>query len=117
MRSEKTHQALIDIRDNIARARRFVHGLDRAGFLADDKSFYAVSRCLEIISEASRRLPAELRERHASLPWKQIMGLGNVYRHNYDNVEEQMAWSTVQRDLAPLLAVVEEELVAFGAGD
>ena len=90
MRSEKTHQTLIDIRDNIARATRFVQGLDREGFLADDKSFYAVSRCLEIISEAARRLPASFREKHASLPWKQIMGLGNIYRHNYDNVEERI---------------------------
>ena len=96
---------------------RFVQGLDRTAFLADDKSFYAVSRCLEIISEASRRLPDELRERHADLPWKQIMGLGNIYRHNYDNVDEQIAWSTVQRDLAPLLAVIEAELARFETGD
>ena len=46
-----------DIRDNIARATRFVHGLDLDGFLNDDKTFHAATRCLEIISEASRRLP------------------------------------------------------------
>jgi len=44
------------------------------------------------------------------------MGLGNIYRHNYDNVEERIVWSTVHRDLAPLLAVVEAELAEFDAG-
>jgi len=45
-----------DAFDNIARATRFVDGLDFDAFLADDKTFYAATRCLEIISEASRRL-------------------------------------------------------------
>lgn len=113
MRSEKTHQSLIDIRDAIARARRFVQGLDRERFLADEKSFYAVSRCLEIISEASRRLPASFREKHAGLPWRQIIGLGKVYRHNCENVEENIVWSTVHGDLDPLLAIVTAELADF----
>ncbi len=116
MRSDKTHMALIDIQDNIARATRFVHGLDLDSFLADDKTFYAVTRCPEIISEASRRLPASLREKHAALPWKQIMGVGNIYRHNYDNVQENIVWATVHGHLAPLLAVVVAEIAEFEAG-
>jgi uncharacterized protein with HEPN domain len=55
MLSEIERDALEDIRDNIVRVMRFVHGLDFEGFLGDDKSFYAATRCLEIISEASRR--------------------------------------------------------------
>ena len=57
MLSEIERDALEDIRDNIARAARFVDGFDLDAFLADDKTFYAATRCLEIISEASRRLP------------------------------------------------------------
>jgi uncharacterized protein with HEPN domain len=41
-----------------------------------------VTRCLEIISEASRRLPESLKARHPEIPWKQIAGAGNVYRHD-----------------------------------
>jgi hypothetical protein len=51
MLSETERHALEDIRDNIARAMCFVHGLDLDGFLRDDKTFYAATRCLEIISE------------------------------------------------------------------
>src|SRR5271165_2962401 len=56
MLSEIERDALEDIRDNIARTMRFVDGFDLDAFLADDKTFYAATRCLEIISEASRRL-------------------------------------------------------------
>jgi uncharacterized protein with HEPN domain len=64
MLSEIERDALEDIRDNIVRVMRFVHGLDLEGFLIDDKSFYAATRCLEIISEASRRLPPAFKERN-----------------------------------------------------
>jgi uncharacterized protein with HEPN domain len=78
MLSETERDALEDIRDNIDRAVRFVHGLDLAGFLRDDKTFYAATRCLEIISEASRRLPAAFKERHPEIPWKAVAGSGSI---------------------------------------
>jgi uncharacterized protein with HEPN domain len=62
MLSEIERDALEDIRANIVRVMRFVHGLDLEGFLGDDKTFYAATRCLEIISEASRRLSPAFKE-------------------------------------------------------
>ena len=67
-------------------------------------------RCLEIISEASRRLDDEIRARHPNLPWRAITGAGNVYRHGYDNVTEQFVWRTVNDSIAELLAAIELEL-------
>jgi len=74
--SETERDALEDIRDNIARAMRFVDGLDLDGFLRDDKTFYAATRCLEIISEASRRLPPAFKEWFPEIPWKDVAGSG-----------------------------------------
>jgi len=88
MLSNKEQAALLDIHHNILAAQRFTAGLSLDRFKNSDLHFYAVSRALEIISEASRRLPESFREKHAHLPWKQIMGIGNVFRHNYDNVVE-----------------------------
>ena len=68
--------------------------------------FVKVIIALEIISEPARRLPASFREAHAALPWKKIMGIGNVFRQNYENVVENDLWDTVHRDLEPLLAVI-----------
>ena len=71
---------------------------------------YAVTRALEIISEASRGLHDDVRARHPGLPWRAIAGAGNVYRHDYDDVEERYIWLTVKEALPPLLAAVESEL-------
>lgn len=110
MPSKRAAIALFDIRDNARLAQEFATGLSLDAFKADRRTFYAVTRCLEIISEAARRLPSSLRDRHPELPWRAIMGVGNVYRHDYDNVAEQFVWHTVQHSLEPLLAVVESEI-------
>ncbi len=110
MRSNKAAMALFDIRDNAFYARQFVEGLSFEAFKEDLKTFYAVTRALEIISEAARRLPDELRARHPELPWRAIMGAGNVYRHNYDNVLETYVWQTLHDRLPELVAVVTLEI-------
>jgi uncharacterized protein with HEPN domain len=110
MLSDRARLALTDIRDNIRLAEQFAADLSIEALRADRRTFYALTRCLEIISEAARRLPQSLRSRHPELPWRAIMGAGNVYRHDYDNVAEEIVWRTVQNNLAPLLAAVEREL-------
>jgi uncharacterized protein with HEPN domain len=54
-----------------------------------------------------------MRERHPDLPWRAIMGVGNVYRHNYDNLAEEFVWRTVQHSLQPLLDAVEQEIAGL----
>ena len=112
MLSDAERDALEDIRDNIARAMRFVSGLDFDAFLADDKTFYAATRWLEIISEASRRLPPAFKARFPEIPWKQIAGSGNIYRHASENVQERRIWATIHEALPALLVVVDAELGA-----
>lgn len=90
-------------------ATEFAGGLDRESFAADLRAVYAVTRCLEIISEASRRLPEELKARHPAIAWRQMAAAGNVYRHNYEDVAAHLVWETVQQALPPLRAVVENE--------
>jgi uncharacterized protein with HEPN domain len=110
MRSNKAAMALFDIRDNALYARQFAEGFSFEAFKEDRKTFYAVTRALEIISEAARRLPDDLRDRHPTLPWRAIMGAGNVYRHNYDNVLETYVWGTLHDRLPELVAVVLQEI-------
>ncbi len=110
MLSDVERDALEDIRDNIARATRFIDGFDLDGFLADDKTFYAATRCLEIISEASRRLPSTFKERFPDIPGKDVAGSGSIYRHNYEDVQERRIWKTIHEALPPLRAVVDAEL-------
>lgn len=108
MPSNKQQRALSEIRDNIELARYFIADHDLQSFGKDVRTRYAVTRCLEIISEASRRLPADLKDQHPAVPWKDIAGAGNVYRHEYEQVSDQMIWDTVQA-LEQLLEVVLQE--------
>ncbi|HZZ61041.1 MAG TPA: HepT-like ribonuclease domain-containing protein [Roseiarcus sp.] len=110
MLSEIEKDAPEDIRDNIARAMRFVIGLDLDGFLKDDKTFYAATRCLEIISEASRRLSPAFKERHPEIPWRAVAGSGSIYRHNDADVLKRRIWQTIHEALPPLRAIVDVEL-------
>ena len=113
MPSESVKFALYDIRDNIRLAQEFVEGFTYVRFTESRLHSYAVTRALEIISEASRRLPDDLRDRHPRLPWRSIRDVGNLYRHQYDNVAESYVWETVHEHLGPLLAVVVAEPKAF----
>jgi len=110
MRSERTRSVLRDLLHQINLAIEFVQGYDREAFGADVRTVYAVTRCLEIISEASRRLPDELKARHPAISWKQMAAAGSVYRHDYEDVAAQLVWNTVQHALPPLKAAVEAEL-------
>src|SRR5262245_51980740 len=109
MPSKSPFNALGDIADNIALARTFVEGLSFEAFVEDRRTVYAVTRCLEIISEASRRLPPELKARYPHIPWVKMAGAGSVYRHDYEEVLERFLWLTVH-DLEPLRIAVEIEL-------
>ena len=110
MHSEPTDVALRDILHHIDLATRFIQGFDRESFRSDIRTVYAVTRCLEIKSEASRRLPNELKARHPGISWKQMAGAGNVYRHDYEDVVANLVWDTVERSLPPLKSIVEHEI-------
>ena len=110
MLSDRARKALLDIRDNILLAQQWAAGVSLRDFAADRIRFYAVTRCLEIISEGSRRLPEEVRARHPDVPWRDVRDAGNIYRHDYDGVQERIVLATVERSLPELLAVVEDEL-------
>ena len=105
---------LDDILQNIVLAQSFVGKLDRAAFCADTLRVYGVTHCLEIISEASRRLPDDLKARHPSIAWKKMAGAGSVYRDDYEEVDAEEVWVTVQDHLPLLRTVVEHELGLLG---
>jgi uncharacterized protein with HEPN domain len=83
-----------------------VQNLDEAGFRADRHRRLAVERCIEIISEASRRIPDDLKAEHPDIPWRAIAGIGNVLRHDYDDVVPNIIWQAAIREVVPLRAAI-----------
>jgi uncharacterized protein with HEPN domain len=116
MPSKNPAQRLADIADNIDAIQGFTSGLDFPAFRVDRKTVYAVVRALEIISEASRRLPDDLLLRHSEIDWAAVAAAGNVYRHGYDAVDEALIWYTVRHGLAALRRVVDEEIQNLQTG-
>jgi uncharacterized protein with HEPN domain len=118
MRSETVLAALRAIAYHIDTALVFAEGFDAQSFCDDLRTCYAVTRCLEIISEASRRLPDDLKARHPHIAWKEMAGAGNVYRHDYEDVSASYVWVTVQNDLRPLrLVIAAEQAILEAASD
>jgi uncharacterized protein with HEPN domain len=109
MPSDQDTDRLLDIHEYIGLARRFA-GTSRDEFLRDRKAILAVTRCLEVISEASRHLDRKWQAAHADIPWSQIAGAGNVYRHDYPQVHPGRVWDTVENALPMLIEVVDAEL-------
>lgn len=109
MPSKTEARALRDIMRQIDLAIEFTADLSIEQLEADLRTLYAVTRCLEIISEASRRLSDELKARHPEIPWRNIAGAGNVYRHDYEDVTGHQVWQAVKLALPPLRAAVEQE--------
>ena len=76
----------------------------------------ACERAVEIISEASRHIPTEMKDTEPGIPWRQIAGIGNVLRHDYENISSRVIWDiiinhldTLESAARRLLAAVEVE--------
>lgn len=61
-----------------------------------------VERKLEIIGEATKRLPEEFKKRHPNIPWKDMAGMRDILIHQYTEIDEDIVWKTVSQKLNPL---------------
>lgn len=82
---------LTDIVEAIERIRNEMAGLSLEIFEGDWRKRWIVERGIEIISEASRHLPGELKARHPQIPWQKVASIGNVLRHEYERIRRAVA--------------------------
>jgi uncharacterized protein with HEPN domain len=110
MGKRSARERLLDIEGAITKIDRFVAGKSFDDFRTDALVHDAVVRNLEIVSEASRYVPAEHKVKVPHIAWREIADFGNVLRHGYEGVNDPILWSTIQRDLPVLLLAIRSLL-------
>lgn len=110
-------QRLEDMREAIAASERFIAGRSFADVRADRLLQLALERTIEIISEASRHIPEEMKARHPLIPWPKVRDIGNVLRHGYEVVDPAIIWSIISEEFAPLKAAVAAMIAEVERGD
>ena len=108
----KDNAYLADILEAAKAIRRFTDGVTRAGFKANEEKYEAVNRKFEIIGEAARRLSPNGRNAFPEIPWKLVTAMRNILIHDYDDVDLDIVWDTVQRDVPSLITRLETYLAA-----
>ena len=103
-----------DMLDSAEKAIRFVGDMQYEQFSVDDKTVFAVIRAIEIIGEASKKIPKEIRESYSKIPWREIGGTRDKLIHEYFGVNLSVVWRTVREDLLPLLKQLRVILEDFG---
>ena len=100
--ARKIGHALHDILEAIARVEEITHGKTLQEFEASWQLRWLVQRAIEIISEASRAIPEELRITRPEIPWPRVAGIGNVLRHEYSGLSDRIIWNVVVDELPRL---------------
>ncbi|MDH4085295.1 MAG: DUF86 domain-containing protein, partial [Nitrospira sp.] len=93
---------LEDILEATRKITSYTANLSKAAFLEDEKTFDAVVRNLEVIGEAVKKLPEDLRTQHPSLEWKKMAGLRDILIHEYFGLDSEIVWDIVKNKVPTL---------------
>lgn len=115
MRKVSAVPRLTDIIEAIDLIQAEVAGISLAEFGQDKRKRWIVERGLEIVSEASRHLPDELKREHSSVPWPKIAGIGNLLRHEYQRIAHDILWHVVHDNLSQLDEICRNALAREAA--
>ena len=102
MSDRKTILYLTDILEAIRKIETFVVGVTFEAFSQDAKTIDAVVHNIEVIGEAARHIPEQLRLAYPAVPWKQVVGSRDKMIHEYFGIDLEVIWQTINDDLPVL---------------
>lgn len=102
-----------DIIEAMDDAMSFVKGLEYDDFVKEKKTVYAVVRAIEIIGEAVKKIPNDVKKRYPKIPWREMAGMRNKLIHEYFGVDLKRVWKTVKEDIPNLKPQFDKILKDF----
>ena len=99
-----------DILDAMDKASLLLQNVEYDQFVDDFRINFVVVRALEIIGEATKRLPQAIRDQYPHIPWRDMAGMRDRIIHGYDNVDLAIVWETVKKEIPAIKPALEKML-------
>ena len=100
-----------DILEAMSNAIEFTKDMSYDEFVKDTKTVYAVIRAIEIIGEAVKNIPEDIRKKYPDIPWRSMAGMRDKVIHAYFGVKIERVWEVVKRDIPNLKPIFEKMLI------
>lgn len=99
-----------DILQNMCDAEEFIQGMDYEQFVTDKKTLNAVLRSIEVMGEATKHVPNDLRTRYPAVPWKEMAGMRDKLIHEYAGVDVETVWLVIRDRIPAIRPMIEKVL-------
>lgn len=104
-----------DMLDAMDKAELLLEDVTYAELVSNFRISFALVRALEIIGEATKRLPQSLRDQYSGVPWREMAGMRDRLIHGYDVVDYQLVWDTVKRRIPVVRLQIQQILKDYSA--